>query len=109
MAVNPTAQHRIHVPASSTKLNQRLFASCWLKSLSERSIMTPRNVTRKGTFSLEVKVRNCMLHTGATGGVYTLVRRKGEVGAESIFGFVFDVEHRILIVVRDGPFPFLPG
>ena len=106
----PEAQHRSHIPASSTNMNVRFLLSCCVKDMSERSSILPRKAMRNGARSLGWRERNWLMHAGASGEVYAELVVYGEVGAGSLHRVVPErnaldaVEWRALVRERHTPF-----
>ena len=105
----PIAQHLIHEPASSTKVNERLSASDTVVCISERSVITPRSVTRNGALQRPTICENSLMHAGGKGAVYTAFKRKEDLGVSTIVNVVPGrwvrdwVECNIRILVSDVP------
>ena len=103
----PIAQHLIHEPASSTKVNERLSASDTVACISERSVISPRSVTRNGALQRPTMSENSLMHAGGIGAVYASFKRKDDLGVSTIVKVVLGrwvrewVECNIRIVVSD--------
>ena len=108
----PIAQHLIHEPASSTKVNERLSASDTVVCISERSVITPRSVTRNGALQRPTICENSLMHAGGKGAVYAVFKRNDDLGVSTIVKVVPGrllrglIECNIRIVVSDVPFQY---
>ena len=108
-AGSPIAQHLIHEPASSTKVNERLSGSATVACSSERSVITPRIVTRNGALQRPIICEKSLMHAGGKGAVYFAFKRKEDFGVSTIFNVVPGrwvrswVECNIRILVSDVP------
>ena len=109
----PIAQHLIHEPASSTKVNERLSASDTVACISERSVISPRSVTRNGTLHRPTNSENSLMHPGGIGAIYASFKRKGDLGVSTTVKVVPGrllrgvIECNIRIVVSEVPFQYL--